>query len=255
MAKYRRLETEEDELTYSEEMAQQAPVSEVADPEDTTYKKRYGDLRRHSQQLMQQKDQEVATLQAQLDTAAKGQIKFPKTDDEIDQWSKKYPDVAAIVDSIARKRSSEALQEGEKRMEGLRQLETKLTKKEAEQNLLKIHPDFGEIRQDAGFHEWVALQPTYIQDALYKNNTDARAASRAIDLYKSDQGKTKKSTKGAAQAVGRTSSSTPSAGGRASFSESQINDMTDKEFEKNEEAIHEAMRNNRFDYDLTGGAR
>ena len=255
MAKYRRLETEEDELTYSEEMAQQAPVSEVADPEDTTYKKRYGDLRRHSQQLMQQKDQEVATLQAQLDTAAKGQIKFPKTDDEIDQWSKKYPDVAAIVDSIARKRSSEALQEGEKRMEGLRQLETKLTKKEAEQNLLKIHPDFGEIRQDAGFHEWVALQPTYIQDALYKNNTDARAASRAIDLYKSDQGKTKKSTKGAAQAVGRTSSSTPSAGGRASFSESQINDMTDKEFEQNEEAIHEAMRNNRFDYDLTGGAR
>jgi|TARA_R110000744_G_scaffold8396_1_gene28017 hypothetical protein len=255
MAKYRRLETEEDELTYSEEMAQQAPVSEVADPEDTTYKKRYGDLRRHSQQLMQQKDQEVATLQAQLDTAAKGQIKFPKTDDEIDQWSKKYPDVAAIVDSIARKRSSEALQEGEKRMEGLRQLETKLTKKEAEQNLLKIHPDFGEIRQDAGFHEWVALQPIYIQDALYKNNTDARAASRAIDLYKSDQGKTKKSTKGAAQAVGRTSSSTPSAGGRASFSESQINDMTDKEFEQNEEAIHEAMRNNRFDYDLTGGAR
>tara|TARA_R110000796_G_scaffold218736_2_gene334681 strand:+ start:428 stop:1195 length:768 start_codon:yes stop_codon:yes gene_type:complete len=255
MAKYRRLETEEDELTYSEEMAQQAPVSEVTDPEDTTYKKRYGDLRRHSQQLMQQKDQEVATLQAQLDTAAKGQIKFPKTDDEIDQWSKKYPDVAAIVDSIARKRSSEALQEGEKRMEGLRQLETKLTKKEAEQNLLKIHPDFGEIRQDAGFHEWVALQPIYIQDALYKNNTDARAASRAIDLYKSDQGKTKKSTKGAAQAVGRTSSSTPSAGGRASFSESQINDMTDKEFEQNEEAIHEAMRNNRFDYDLTGGAR
>ena len=255
MAKYRRLETEEDELTYSEEMAQQAPVSEVADPEDTTYKKRYGDLRRHSQQLMQQKDQEVATLQAQLDTAAKGQIKFPKSDDEIDQWSKKYPDVAAIVDSIARKRSSEALQEGEKRMEGLRQLETKLTKKEAEQNLLKIHPDFGEIRQDAGFHEWVALQPIYIQDALYKNNTDARAASRAIDLYKSDQGKTKKSTKGAAQAVGRTSSSTPSAGGRASFSESQINDMTDKEFEQNEEAIHEAMRNNRFDYDLTGGAR
>ena len=255
MAKYRRLETEEDELTYSEEMAQQAEVSDTTDPEDTAYKKRYGDLRRHSQQIMQQKDQEVVALKAQLDQAAKGQIKFPKTDAEIDTWSKKYPDVAAIVDSIAQKRSNEVLQEGEKRMESLRQLETKLTKKEAEQALIKIHPDFGEIRQDPSFHEWVALQPIYIQDALYKNNTDARAASRAIDLYKSDQGKTKKSTKGAAQAVGRTSSSTPSAGGRASFSESQINDMTDKEFEKNEEAIHEAMRNNRFDYDLTGGAR
>ena len=82
---------------------------------------------------MQQKDQELQKMKAQLDQAAKGQIKFPKTDEEIDVWSKKYPDVAKIVDSIAQKRANEALAEGEKRMEGLRQLETKLTKKEAEQ--------------------------------------------------------------------------------------------------------------------------
>ena len=31
----------------------------------------------------------------------------------------------------------------------------------------------------------------YIQDALYKNNTDAVAAARAIDLYKADTGKEK----------------------------------------------------------------
>ena len=256
MAKYRRLQTPDDELNDSEEMAQQAAPTEETDPEDTTYKKRYGDLRRHSQSLMQQKDQEVASLQAQLDSAAKGQIKFPKTDEEIDQWSKKYPDVAKIVDSIAQKRANEAMQEGDKRMESLRQLETKLTKKEAEQSLIKMHPDFSEIRQDPAFHEWVTLQPQYIQDALYKNNTDALAASRAIDLYKGDQRKAKKGNKSAAQSVGRTSSSsTPASSGRASFSESQINNMTALEFDKNEEAIHEAMRNNRFDYDMTGGAR
>jgi len=255
MTKYRRLETPEDELNDSEGMAQQAAPTESADTEDTTYKKRYGDLRRHSQNLMQQKDQEVASLQAQLDSAAKGQIKFPKTDQEIDQWSKKYPDVAKIVDSIAQKRANEAMQEGDKRMESLRQLETKLTKKEAEQALITMQPDFVSIRQDPAFHEWVTLQPQYIQDALYKNNTDALAASRAIDLYKGDQRKSKKGSKSAAQSVGRTSSSTPSSNSRAQFSESQINAMSDKDFDKNEEAIHEAMRNGRFDYDMSGGAR
>ena len=259
MAKYRRAEQEEDnELTYAEEMAAQTQA-EVQEPpaegEDTTYKKRYGDLRRHTQQIMQQKDQALEQMKTQLDQAAKGQIKFPKTDEEIDKWAKKYPDVAMIVDSIAQKRAGEALAEGDKRMESLRQLETKLTKKEAEQQLLKIHPDFNDIRQDQGFHEWVSLQPVYIQDALYKNNTDATAASRAIDLYKADMGKAKPRSKSAAQAIGRTSSSSPNTKTSAEYSESQVSEMTDAEFEKHEGAITEAMQNGKFNYDMSGGAR
>ncbi len=257
MVKYRRDNQEEDNgLSYAEELAAQSQTTEQpAEGEDTTYKKRYGDLRRHSQNLMQQKDQALAEMKAQLDTAAKGQIKFPKSDAEIDQWSKKYPDVAAIVDSIARKRSGEALEEGEKRMESLRKLETKLTKKDAEQQLLKIHPDFGEIRQDQGFHEWVALQPVYIQDALYKNNTDANSASRAIDLYKADMSKTKPRRKSAAQSIGRTSTSSPTSGSRIEYSESQVEQMSNAEFGKHEEAISEAMSNGNFNYDISGGAR
>ena len=256
MAKYRRKEDEDNGLTYAEEMNAQAKASEPpVEGEDTTYKKRYGDLRRHSQQLMQQKDQELQQVKAQLDSAAKGQIRFPKTDEEIDQWSKKYPDVAKIVDSIAQKRAGEALAEGEKRMEGLRQLETKLTKKDAEQQLIKMHPDFTEIRQNQDFHEWVALQPASIQDALYKNNTDARAASRAIDLYKADMGKSKPRSKSAAQAVGRTSTSSPNTGGRTEYSESQVEGMTTQEYDKQEEAILESMSNRTFKYDITGAAR
>ena len=72
------------------------------------------------------------------------------------------------METTASKRANEALEKGEKRMEGLRQLETKLTRKEAEQELNRAHPDFAEIRQDPSFHEWVDLQPTVIQDALYK---------------------------------------------------------------------------------------
>ena len=256
MAKYRRLEEAEDNLSYAEEIQAEQSAEAPSETDEASFKKRYGDLRRHSQQLMQQKDQEISTIKQQLDAAAKGQIRFPKTDDEIEQWSRKYPDVAKIVDTIARKRANEALEEGEKRMQGLKQLESKLTRKEAEQQLMKAHPDFSEIRQDPAFHEWVALQPSNIQDSLYKNNTDALAASRAIDLYKSDNGKRKTTNKNsAAQAVGRTSSSAPTAQGKMKFSESQVARMTDKEFEKYEEAINAAMAARTFDYDLSGGAR
>ena len=64
MAKYKRVEEDDNGLTYSEELAQQQQAQaggpEPTDAEDATYKKRYGDLRRHSHQLLQQKDQEVS---------------------------------------------------------------------------------------------------------------------------------------------------------------------------------------------------
>ena len=260
MSKYKRKEELDDDLSYSEEMAKtQAPEETQAapeSPEEASFKKRYGDLRRHTQQLMAQKDQEIAKIKEQLETAARGQIRFPKTDEEIEQWSKKYPDVAKIVDTIARKRANEVaenLRVGEKRLENL---ETQITKRDAEKQLMEKHPDFMQIRSDPAFHEWVAMQPMYIQDALYKNNTDAMAASRAIDLYKADTGrKTKAQPKSAAQAVGRTSSSAPSAQGKARFSESQVAAMSDRDYEANEEAILEAMRTGAFTYDMTGGAR
>lgn len=256
MSKYKRKEElDENELTYSQEMAAEV-APEPQDPEESSFKKRYGDLRRHTQQQLAQKDREIAQIKDQLDSAAKGQIRFPKTDEEIEAWSNKYPDVAKIVDTIARKRAGEVaenLRIGEKRLE---QLETSLTKREAEKELMKKHPDFVQIRNDPAFHDWVALQPSYIQDALYKNNTDAMAASRAIDLYKADTGKRKSSNKRtAAQAVGRTTASEPSAQGKPRFSESQVANMSDREYEANEDAILEAMRTGAFTYDMTGGAR
>jgi|TARA_R110002124_G_scaffold193281_4_gene360561 hypothetical protein len=263
MAKYKSTNRDDaDQMSYSEELAAtQAPAeqetAERTDGDDASFRKRYGDLRRHMQQTLSDKDQEIAAVKQQLDQAAKGQIKFPKTDEDIEKWSKKYPDVAQIVDTIARKRANEALEEGEKRLEGLKQLETKISRKEAEGELLAMHPDFAKIRSDSSFHDWVIEQPKYIQDALYKNGSDARAAARAIDLYKADKGIRKKSNSpaDAAQAVGKTSRSTPGVQGRASFSESQVQKMSDRDYEKNEDAILEAMRKGNFSYDVTGAAR
>jgi len=273
MAKYRNAyrDDDEDTLTYAEELEQErnsfASKQEPPEPDDAaapdseeaTFKKRYGDLRRHMQQKEQEYNDRLAKMQAQLDAATKEQIKFPKTDEEIEAWSKKYPEVAKIVDTIARKRASEALEEGEKRMKQLQEKQEQLSRKEAEQQLLEMHPDFGEIRQSQEFHDWVAEQPMYIQDALYRNATDAKAAGRAIDLYKADTGKGRKRTKqqraqqeAAAEDTGRSTRTSPPEGDKKQFRESEVDRMSEAEFEKNEAAILEAMKTGNFIYDLSG---
>ena len=261
MSKYKgnyRSELDADEKTYSQEVTEQQDGPEPTDSEDSSFKKRYGDLRRHMQTTLSQKDQELAQMKEQLDNATRQQIRFPKTDEEIDVWSKKYPDVAKIIDTIARKRANEALEIGEKKLSKITELEANLNRKEAEQELLRLHPDFQNIRQDPAFHEWVTEQPQSIQDSLYKNNIDAFSAARSIDLYKADKGISKKKSgdsRSAAESVGRTSRSAPTAGGKAKFSESMVDRMSVADYEKNETAILDAMRSGNFDYDMTGAAR
>ena len=248
---------EEDELTYSEEMALNHPEQEPTQAlgaEEESYKKRYQDIQRHIQTVRDQKDQELANVKKQLDDATRKQIRFPKTDAEVEAWSNRYPDVAKIVDTIARKRANEVLAEGEKRLEQVEKFERTLNKQSAEQQLVQLHPDFAQIRQDPKFHEWVSMQPSAMQDSVYKNNTDAKWASRTIDLYKADTKRSGKSST-AAQAVGRTSSSAPATRNKAQFSESMVDAMSDREYEANEEAINAAIQSGSFSYDISGAAR
>lgn len=250
----------EDEVPQQEQQEAVEQNTAPLNAEEETFKKRYGDLRRHSQGVKQKYEDELAKLQGQLADATKAQIKFPKTEEEIDAWSQRYPDVAAVIDTIAKKRSLEVLEIGEQKMERLKNLEDTIVRERAENELKQAHPDFDEIRMDKNFHEWVATQPQSIQDSLYKNTTDARVAARSIDLYKADmgiqKGKSKKpSRKDAAQAVGRSTKTTPQGSVQATFSESMVAQMSPQEYDANEDAIMEAMKTGKFEYDLSGAAR
>jgi len=264
MSRYARNEDLEDDKSYSEMLAEQQQTEQpqgeapAQNTEDESFKKRYGDLRRHLQYKEQQYQQQIDELKNQLDSATKQQIKFPKTDEEVEQWAKRYPDVAAIIDTIARKRAGEMLSEGEKRLEKVEEMREQVIREKAEQELMRLHPDFSEIRQDPAFHEWAQMQSQWVQNALYKNNTDAKAAAEAIDLYKYHKGikaRKKSAKKDAASAVDTRGGGAPSGSGRKKFSESMVQNMSAQEYEKNEEAIFEAMRKGEFEYDLSGGAR
>ena len=240
--------------------AEDIAETESLAPEEKTFKKRYGDLRRHSQEKEKSYQDEIFKLKQQLTQTASQEIKLPKSDEEIAQWSQEYPDVAKIVESIATKKAKELDSSLEERMKLIAEREAQSTRAMAEAELMRIHPDFETIRNDQEFHDWVEIQPRWVQQALYENESDSKSAARAIDLYKVDMGitstpkKKTDSSKDAAKAVTRGSSNTPSAtkSGQANqIKESDVAKMKPHEFEKNEEKIKEAIASGNFIYDMT----
>ena len=170
----------ETEETVTEEKAEDE--EEPKNAEEKTFKKRYGDLRRHSQEKEKQFQKQLDELKLQLEKATKKEIKLPKTESEIDEWAKEYPDVAKIVETIAIKKAKEQSEVLESEIRKISEMSAEAAKDKAEAELMRIHPDFADIRDSDDFHEWANEQPKWVQDALYENDNDARSAARAIDL-------------------------------------------------------------------------
>jgi len=260
-----RLQKEEQEL--EELIAEQKnetespPVEEEPkNAEERSFKKRYGDLRRHQQQKEKEFEDTIKQLKSQLDQATKQEIKLPKSDEDIDAWAKKYPDVAAIVETIAIKKAQEQSQGLEDRVREIDEMKANAVRERAEAQLMQIHPDFDSIRDSDDFHNWAEEQPKWVQDALYENNEDARSAARAIDLYKADRNiktKSSSSSKDAARSVNsRNERSAPQSNYQGNaILESEVAAMSAVEYEKRSEEIMEAIRVGNFIYDLSGSAR
>ena len=228
--------------------------------EEKTFKKRYSDLRRHQQQQAEEFKQQIAELRSQLDSATKKEMKLPKSDEDIEQWAADYPDVAAIVETIAMKKAREQSSALEERLKVIDEMQLSATKEKAEAALMQLHPDFDEIRDSDSFHEWAEEQPKWVQDALYENDNDARSAARAIDLYKADMGittKKPKTDKDAAKSVSTKNSRSKPQENEAStyLKESQVQKMSPQEYEKRSDEIMEAIRSGKFIYDVSGSAR
>ena len=262
----RKLEEEELEQLMKEQRGEadkETAEPEEAEPtnaEEKTFKKRYSDLRRHQQKQADDFKKEIDALKKQLTDATNKEMRLPKSDEDIEQWAADYPDVAAIIETIAMKKAREQSTALEERMKVIDELQTSATKEKAEVELMRIHPDFDEIRESDDFHNWADEQPKWVQDALYDNDNDARSAARAIDLYKADKGISKekpRSNKDAAKSVStKNSRSTPQKDEASSYlKESDVQKMSAQEYEKNSDEIMEAIRSGKFVYDVSGSAR
>jgi len=263
-SKDEKLKKDEEELEQLLDEQKQDASTEEAEEEPTTaeektFKKRYSDLRRHQQKQTEELKTEINALKSQLEQSTKKQIKLPKSDEDIDTWAKEYPDVAAIVETIAMKKAAEQSASLEQRVKALDDMQQDVSKQRAETELLQMHPDFDDIRNDDDFHAWADEQPKWVQDALYENDNDARSAARAIDLYKADKNLTTKkaSNKDAAKSVStKGKRNKPVENESSSFlRESDVQRMTAKEYENKSDEIMEAIRQNKFVYDVSGSAR
>jgi hypothetical protein len=247
-----------------EQVASSEPQEEVTEEDDSnlsreekSFKKRYGDLRRHMQQKEKDWEEKFEALEKRMEG---GTVVPPKSDEDIEAWAKEYPDVAGIVETIAAKKAQEMFRKAESRLSELDKVQYEAVRKTAEAKISEAHSDFEKIRDSDDFHDWAEEQPKWVQDAVYENADDPASVIRVIDLYKSDKGLTKiakkNSTKKAASLVSKGSKAVVEANDSAGqISESEVARMSSQEFEERQDEITKAMRTGKFIYDMSGSAR
>ena len=247
-------ETTEESEVKEESTESEEESDENLNREEKSFKKRYGDLRRH----MAEKEKEwKELLEGQNNTAS---IRAPSSDEDIEAWAEKYPDVAAIVETIASKKADEKFAVAEERLREFDEATYEAERTKAEISIRKSHADFDELRDSDKFHDWVEAQPKWVRDALYENSDDAASVVRVIDLYKIDNNMTpaakKKASKDAAKTVSKRSTPAVDSEGSASMiKESEVAKMSDRDFEENYDKIQKAMSSGKFIYDVSGKAR
>jgi len=258
------MEQERTENSRERELAEPELADEALGAEETTFKKRYGDLRRWSQVKLQEAKEQNAELQARLrEASASKQMDLPKTAAELEEFARDYPDLFGLIETAILTKLNSTREEINTRFAEL-DVERKLTAREkAINNLLKEHPDLEDIKADPAFHEWAVGQSRMTRAALYENETDWQSASDAIYLYKSYLQRTKKpgrpkSDVGAAASVPTNGGVRPAAQPQAQkrkWSESRIKALTSREAEQYMPEIEAAYMAGEIEYDITGAAR
>ena len=229
-------------------------VEETQESHD--YKKRYDDLKKHYDNKLQEWKNEKEALEA---TAEKmdldPSVKLPKSPEELEQFKEKYPDVYAVVQTVATMQAQEQSKTLQSELETLKNREKDLVVQSAYKELLNAHPDFPEFKDDEKFLLWLDEQPASISEGITKNNTDPKWATRVLDLYKADTGKTTKKPSqrqqaSAAESINTNRSrevKTDSQKGKKIWKGSDIARLKPWEFEKFETDIDLARQEGRID--------
>lgn len=255
-------EDEQETEAATTEEVQEEEEKEELDPEEATWKKRYSDLRRHQTKTEKALKEEIDALKEKVNTAPKemNPEELPKTKKELAEWRKKYPDIAEIVEEIAREQANVMFQEEKKKMDRYDEVITDLSYAQAMSKIRKSHPDLDTILDDDKFHDWVESKPSWFSEMIYEQHEDTNAVNEILNIYKIENGLTKKDqkeqTKKAAKSVA-TKGKKPEVNteGEKTLKESDIEQMTEKEFEARYDEIRELRRKGLIELDISGAAR
>ena len=247
-------EAKQDETDTSQEATPKGEsFVETKEEDGTVYKKRYDDLKKHYDKKLEEWKREREGLEAANKVSDTG-VQVPTTLEEITEFKQKYPDVYKVVESVASMQAEQRAGDLRGEIDSLKRREEDLIVQSAYKELTTLHPDFTEIKTDEKFLEWLDQQPESISDGIYKNNKDARWASRVLDLYKADVGMKKEprktNTKSAAEVVKTTKVkeiTTDANANKKVWKGSDIARLKPWEFEKVEAEIDLARQEGRID--------
>ena len=247
--------TEHDESDAIEAEKQEVEATKDKPYKRPNYKKRYDDLKKHyDSRLNEFKVREQELIQEAVSN--RPEYKAPKSTEELEKFKNEYPDVMAVVETVAHLQSESKTKVLEERLSALQNRENEIIRKDAEKNLREKHPDFDEIRNSDEFQEWANSQPESIKDWIFNNPSDATLASRALDLFKKDIGldvqqvtqpkSNSKQTKHSAADMISTKTTSVDTNQQRVWSEREIAAMSIAEFDKYESEISDAMQEGRI---------
>ena len=227
----------------TEEVAIEKPEKE----DKTDWKKRYGDARRHMDELKK----EIKELKEKTAEPTK----LPATKEELEKMRKDHPDVARFIEAMA---MEVAQKQGQASTQEIKEELKELQKERTFAKIRKTHADFDSLIDTEEFHTWAEAQPKVVSDMVYGTNPDD--VIWAISQYKAANGltqkektqKKKKEEIDAALDVRTPSKSAPEQDlTRKMWSESKVDTLTQAEYKKYAEEIDQAMRSGKFVYDLS----
>ena len=242
-----------DGLFYAESQAtpEEAPEEEAQPRKRTNYKKRYDDLKKHYDQKLAEFKQTEQELRAEA-MQAQPAYSPPKSEEELESFKQEYPDLYNTVETVAHMQSQRQVADLEAQLQSMRQRESEVLRREAESTLKQRHPDFEDLRGDDDFHEWAKEQPEQIQDWIYNNPDNVTLASKAIDLYKLETGKSqtqsqprKQRPQGSAADMVSTKTTSVDSKQPKIWTEREIAAMSLDQFDRYEDEIKQAMMEGR----------
>jgi len=150
--------------------------------EEQTYRKRYTDLKSHYDKATHEQRLRIAALERQV--SEEGNL-APQTEAELEEFRQKNPDMFATMEALLNKNKTSL---SEAQVLELQEEIASIRQEKAVAVIQSKHSDFYDVVSSSAWTDWLDKQPTHIQSMVKGNTDDAASFTRAIDLYKFDNG-------------------------------------------------------------------
>ena len=195
---------------------------EPSTAEEKVWKKRHGDLRRHTQKQINELTEKIETLTRKLEQE---KTNPSVSQEKLNEVAERNPVVMALIENRAKEIAEKMLGDTNEKFESITKREQELLQEKNENKIRKQHEDYDQIVASDEFHEWAGGQE-WLQGIVYDDEYYKRpdAIVKVLNLYKMENGLTttaqKESRKSALQSVDVKSKSEPSAKERGKMRES-----------------------------------